>query len=66
MYAPQPNSNIPERRLDELLEDIMVMYQSLASGFSSVTAKENQIPVPELNMEAPALSMWKFGPSLGS
>lgn len=41
--------------VDEHMEDIMVMYQSLASGFSSVTAKENQIPVPELNMEAPAL-----------
>lgn len=51
--------------VDEHMEDILVMYQSLATGFSSVTAKDNQRPVPEIKMEAPAISEWTCLSNLG-
>ncbi|GAW18753.1 hypothetical protein ANO14919_082350 [Xylariales sp. No.14919] len=41
--------------VDEHTEDILVMYQSLASGFSSVESNGNEIQVPEFNLNSKAL-----------
>lgn len=42
--------------VDEHMEDFLALYQSLSTGFSAVTVKGNERPVPELSMESPALS----------
>lgn len=44
--------------VDEHMEDFLALYQSLSTGFSAVTVKGNERPVPELSMESPAL---KYG-----
>ncbi len=41
--------------VDEHAEDILVMYQALASGFSAVESGHNDRPVPEFNLDSKAL-----------
>ncbi|KAI0111280.1 RNA 3'-terminal phosphate cyclase/enolpyruvate transferase [Nemania sp. FL0031] len=41
--------------VDEHTEDILVMYQSLASGFSSVESNSSKRQVPEFNLNSKAL-----------
>lgn len=48
--------------VDEHTEDILVMYQTLASGFSSVESDHNERPVPEFNPNSKALSMLQRPP----
>ncbi|KAI1422373.1 RNA 3'-terminal phosphate cyclase/enolpyruvate transferase [Xylaria sp. FL1777] len=42
--------------VDEHAEDILVMYQTLASGFSSVESGHNERPVQEFNLNSNSLS----------
>lgn len=42
--------------VDEHMEDVLAIYQSLASGFSSVITKDNGRLVPEFDIDSPALS----------
>ncbi|VBB81535.1 Putative protein of unknown function [Podospora comata] len=41
--------------VDEHAEDILVFYQSVASGFSSIIAPDNEVSVPEINLETSAI-----------